>query len=173
MGWLILFLLLGLLGWITQSWVVVHGLAVLTPSGHWEMMGEGWHGVGYILIIGLVIGLAAGVFAGSGFADLIKSWITSNDDAAREKLLEERQQIELMKTQMDGLIKKATLAGRKEGAEMAERASLARLEADDKARRLKSRLSTVEGRLKGSQQKAARIKKTLLTRGDAPKPETV
>ena len=173
MGWLILFLLLGLLGWITQSWVVVHGLAVLTPSGHWEMMGEGWHGVGYILIIGMVIGLAAGVFAGSGFADLIKSWIASNDATALAKLFEERQQIELMKTQMDGLIKKATLAGRKEGAEMAERASLARFEAEDKARRQDERNQALEGRLKGSQQKAARIKKTLLTRGDAPKPETV
>jgi len=88
-------------------------------------------------------------------------------------LLEERQQIELMKTQMDGLIKKATLAGRKEGAEMTEKASLARFEAEDKVRRLEGRLNTVEGRLKGSQQKAARIKKTLLTRGHTPKPETV
>jgi len=173
MGWLILLLILGLLGWITQSWVITHGLAVLTPSGHWEMMGEGWHGVGYLLVLGMIIGLVAGAFAGSEFADLIKSWIASNDDTAREKLLEERQQIELMKTQMDGLIKKATLAGRKEGAEMAEKASLARFEAEDKARRLEGRLNAVEGRLKGSQQKAARIKKTLLTRGDAPKPETV
>ncbi len=143
MGWLILFLLLGLLGWITQSWVVTHGLAVLTPSGHWEMMGEGWRGVGYLLVLlGLIIGLVGGVFAGSGFADLIKSWIASNDATALAKLLEERQQIELMKTQMDDLIKKATLAGRKEGAEMAERASLARFEADDKARRLESRLNS-------------------------------
>jgi hypothetical protein len=173
MGWVILFLMLGLLGWITQSWVVAHGLAVLTPSGHWEMMGEGWHGVGYILIIGLIIGLVGGVFAGSGFADLIKSWITSNDDAAREKLLEERQQIELVKTQMDDRIKKAFMDGRKEGAAMAEKASLARFEAEDKARRQDERNQALEGRLKGSQQKAARLKKTLLTRGDAPKPETV
>jgi hypothetical protein len=173
MGWLILFLMLGLLGWITQSWVITHGLAVLTPSGHWEMMGEGWHGVGYILIIGLIIGLVGGVFAGSGFADLIKSWITSNDDAAREKLLEERQQIELVKTQMDDRIKKAFMDGRKEGAAMAEKASLARFEAEDKARRQDERNQALEGRLKGSQQKAARLKKTLLTRGDAPKPETV
>jgi hypothetical protein len=173
MGWLILFLMLGLLGWITQSWVITHGLAVLTPSGHWEMMGEGWHGVGYILIIGLIIGLVGGVFAGSGFADLIKSWITSNDDAAREKLLEERQQIELVKTQMDDRIKKAFMDGRKVGAAMAEKASLARFEAEDKARRQDERNQALEGRLKGSQQKAARLKKTLLTRGDAPKPETV
>ncbi|MFZ2979744.1 MAG: hypothetical protein WA085_01815, partial [Sphingobium sp.] len=75
--------------------------------------------------------------------------------------------------QMDGLIKKATLAGRKEGAAMAERASLARFEAEDKARRQDERNQALEGRLKGSQQKAARIKKALLTRGDAPKPETV
>lgn len=173
MGWLILFLMLGLLGWITQSWVVIHGLVVLTPSGRWEMMGEGWHGVGYLLVFGMIIGLVGGVFVGSGFADLIKSWIASNDDAAREKLLEERQQIESVKTQIDGRIKKAFMDGRKEGAEMAERASLARFAAEDKARRLENRLNAVEGRLKGSQQKAARIKKTLLTRGDAPKPETV
>lgn len=173
MGWLILFLMLGLLGWITQSWVVIHGLVVLTPSGHWEMMGEGWHGVGYILIIGLIIGLVAGAFAGSEFADLIKSWITSNDDAAREKLLEERQQIELVKTQMDGRIKKAFMDGRKEGAAMAEKASLARSEAEAKARRQNECNQALKGRLKGSQQKAARIKKALLTRGDAPKPETV
>lgn len=170
MGWVILFLLLGLLGWITQSWVIAHGLAVLTPNGHWAMMGEGWHGVGYILIIGLIIGLVAGAFAGSGFSGLIKSWIARNDDAARRELLEERQKIELIKTQMDGLIKKATLEGRQQGAEIADRASLARFEAEDKARRLEGRLNTVEGRLKGSQQKAARIKKTQLTSRDAAKP---
>jgi hypothetical protein len=136
-------------------------------------MAEGWYGVGYVLIIGIAIGLVAGILVGGKFADLIKSWIASSNDAAREKLLEERQQIEILKTQMDGLIMKATLEGRKEGAAMAEKASLARLEAENNLKRLQIRLNTVEGRLKGAQQKAARIQKALLTRGDAPKPETV
>ena len=167
----ILAIIIAATGYMIHSWVGGHAIAVMTPKGEWQLDAIGWAGVWPPLMAGLVPGLLLGLFAGSRLGDLVKALFFKTAQAEHLKLVEERQKIEAMKAKLDGELKKAALEGRREGAAMAQEASRARFEAEDKARAMERRLKAQEGRMKGAQQKAARMqKKAQLMGRHAAKP---
>lgn len=158
--------------YLLNAWVGDHALAVVTPGGDWEIAATGWGGVWPVLLAGLITGVSVGLIAGSKIGDLVTAWLASSADAAKQQLVAERQQIEAAKAMIDGEIQKAALEGRKEGAERASEAIEAMFAAQDKATWLERRLKATEGRLKGANQKAARMqKKAQLMSRDTAKPE--
>ena len=178
MIWLIYVAAAVALGWFTNGWVVAHGLAVMTPSGHWEILGEGWGGVGAILIAGLVVGLVAGLFIGSGFAHLIVSWITRNHKVDTDKIIEKTLALETRETELVAAIAAAAHAARTAGLDREEVARQDLRNARSMVQGLERHIGMLKGRLKGSQLKAACLKKKIEKKhttdeGDTPKPETV
>ena len=159
-----------LVGYFTNSWVIEHALATLATNGNWEIAAEGWSGMWPPLSVGLLAGLTVGLIVFGKIGDLVSAWLASSADAAKQQLVIERQKIEAAKAMIDGEIQKAALEGRKEGAKRASEAIEAMLAAQDKAAWLERRQKVTEGRLQGARQKAERMKKALLKRGETPKP---
>lgn len=173
MHWIVLAGVVGLLGWMTHSWVIAHALAELTPTGKWELVSVGWSSMWPVLLVGLVVGLIVGLVAGSKAGDLVKILVAKGEDAAREKTAKELKEAMALKASLEGKIIQAEQMGRMHGAQIAQEATTARIEAEDKARVMERRLKAMEGRLKGAQQKADRKDKALLKSRNAAKPATV
>ena len=161
MIWLISIGALFALGWVTNSWVLSHGLAVLTPTDHWEMGGEGWHGVGSILIAGLVVGLVAGLFIGSGFAHLIASWVTSKDKAAQGELIKKTLALAARETTISDAMLAANERGQRAGIELVEASEKERLEAVRREKGLEWLVANYKKRLAGAQSKSASLEGKL------------
>lgn len=153
---------LGVCFWLVNGWLAGHAL-VVAVGDKWEIAAQGW-GLflslgGPLVAFGLLIGLAVGVPAGSRLLGLLVEKQGEEIDEKREALTAERHRIEAIKAKLDGEILKAAMEGRKEGAGLAAAAQQARFAAEDKVNGLERRQKALEGRLKGAQQKAARLKK--------------
>ena len=166
--------LLGISLWLISGWLDGHALMV-SVGDKWEIAAQGW-GLfltlgGPLAAAGLLIGLAIGIPAGSRLLGFLVEKQGADVEASRKALAVERQGLEAAKAALDGQIRQAADQGRQEGARIAQEATEARFSAEDKAKGMERRQRALEGRLKGAQQKAARMqKKAQLTRGNAPKP---
>jgi len=170
MHYIILVILVAALAYVTHTWVDARALAMVVGD-KWVISGVGWSGMLPILLAGLIPGLVLGLFAGSGFGKLIEKWIDDGMHATRQGLAEDRANLQSAYANLDYQIKNATDQGRREGAVVAREASQARQIAEGRVSNMERKLNALQGRLRGAQQKAARMrKKAQLTRGDAPKP---
>ena len=166
--------LIGLCLWLMNGWLASHALMVAVGD-KWEMAEQGW-GLflslgGPLAAVGLLIGLAIGIPAGSRLLGLLVEKQGADVEASRKALAVERQELEAAKADLDSQVRQAAAQGRQEGARIAQEAAEARFVAEDRAKGMERRQIALEGRLKGAQQKAARMqKKAQLTRGHAPKP---
>ena len=165
--------LIGLCFWLMNGWLDGHALMVKV-GGEWETAAQGWWLFlslgGPLAAFGLLIGLAVGVPAGSRLLGLLIEKQGADVEASRKAIAAERKELEAAKAALDEQMRQAAAQGREEGARIARGANEARFAAEDKAKGMERRQRTLEGRLKGAQQKAARIKKAQLMRGNAPKP---
>lgn len=166
--------LLGVSLWLVNGWLAARALVDISGDTP-RLIAEGW-GLflslgGPLAAFGLLIGLAIGIPAGSRLLGLLVEKQGAEIEASRAALIAERQQLEAAKAALDGQIRQAAAQGRQEGAAIAQEATQARFLAEDRAKDMERRQRALEGRLKGAQQKAARMqKKAQLTRGNAPKP---
>lgn len=172
MHYVILAILVAALAYATHTWVDARALAMVVGD-KWTITGQGWSGMWPILLAGLIPGLVFGLFAGSGFGKLIESWIDDGMEATRQKLAEDRTQLETQKSTLDALIRKATTTARQQAADAVKNAEIAMFEAKKQADLQENRVKHMEGRLKGAQQRANRKEKALLTSRNAAKPEAV
>lgn len=149
-------------GYMLNDWVMAHALAVAT-DGKWALQADGWSGLWPLITVGMIAGLAVGVTLG-----VLISRKLANALNKRRELAEIDTQKELDKQRLALARKEAEIDARiKSIAE--ERISAIQKQADalaienEKTRtellRLKKKSEIIEGRLKGAQQKAARIKK--------------
>lgn len=166
--------LVGLCLWLMNGWLAARALVDIggdTPVVIAESWGLFVSLGGPLAAFGLVIGLAIGIPAGSRLLGLLVEKQGAEIEASRAALIAERQKLEAAKAALDGHIRQAAAQGRQEGAAIAQEATQARFLAEDRAKGMERRQRALEGRLKGAQQKAARMqKKAQLTRGNAPKP---
>lgn len=140
-----------LAGYMLNSWVTIHALAV-AAGAEWSIQGVGWDGLWPLLSVGLVAGVAVGVAVGLVVSGKIAEAIASGKDAAldtaradlakREQALTHRI-IESTKDANDKALKYAAETNQSE----------------EKLLRAQRKQRIIEGRLKGAQQKAARLKK--------------
>lgn len=163
----------GLSLWLMNGWMAGHALAV-SSNGKWEIVAQGW---GLLLSLGgplagfgILVGLGIGIPAGSRLLGFLEEKQGSEIEQTRASLASERQKLEASKAALDQKIRQAAAQGRQDGARIAQEASEAQAKAESLARAYESRLSALEGRLKGAQQKATRLKTALLMKGETQKP---
>ena len=148
--------------WLANGWVVAHGVAELV-DGKWALEASGWSAVGVLagafLVIGGIFGGLLGFMAGSRLwrlveehEDLATRLAREQLDAERKKLEAVRRDLERRKWEIDGQVSESIAEARQAGLLRAERAEQA-------ARQAQRKTQGLEGRLKGAQQKAVRMKR--------------
>ena len=166
----------GICGYFLNLWVTSHSLGVEVGE-HYAVVAVGWKAFGLTVGAGFLAGALLVMLAnlGEGIAKFFDFLI----EKERRALIKERKQIEADKAGFDAEIRQAAATGRQAGAQMADAAELDLREAMGRIKGIERQVGMFKGRLKGSQLKAANLKKkteklkTLLTRGDTPKPGTV
>lgn len=146
--------IIGMTGYIIHSWVSEHALAV-AMDGRWMVQAEGWASLWILLVVGLlagaVMGLSLGVAASGRIAEALSAAHEDSFEQARTQLQQERARLEEK-------IRKST-----EKAYDASRIYNEKFQQErDKSLLLERKIKSMEGRMKGAQQKATRIKKVLL-----------
>jgi len=148
--------------WLANGWLSSRALAVAIGN-NWEITAQGWGLLlslgGPLFSIGLLIGLLAGILAGSKLLGLLTAKQGADIEASRMDLATQWQALEAAKAALDGQIQQAAARGRQDGARIAHEATQAQLAAEERANKMEYRKRILEGRLKGAQQKAARIQK--------------
>lgn len=172
MHYVIFTILVAALAYATHTWVDARALAMVVGD-KWVIAGQGWSGLWPILLAGLLPGLVLGLFGGSGFGKLIENWIDDGMDATRQKLAEDRAQLEAQKSALDTQIRNAAAAARQQTADTVKNVEIAMMEAQNQATAQKIRVKHAEGRLKGAQQRAKRKEKALLMSRNTAKPTAV
>lgn len=157
-------LVLLFIAYLLNSWVQVHAIAVLI-DGTWTMQAKGWSALLPQISAGLLAGLGVGFCIGILLANELAKFLQNrkNDSLADAQNALDNQRIALAKERasIDAHVQKVT----------SERVSAIKknndaltLENDTLKRDLiaqKNKLGIIEGRLKGAQQKNARLKKQV------------
>ena len=151
--------------YMVNDWASTHGLAILV-DGTWAIQAKGWPAVWPTLSVGLLAGTVVGISLGILLSGRLTQALEAQKDEATEKaekaLAKQRQELAAKSARMDAEIKNAVTLATTSSQEWAEKH---RLEAESnriKALQLERKIDTLEKRMKGSQQKAARLKKAQL-----------
>ena len=151
--------------YMAHDWASTHGLAILVGET-WAMQAKGWPAVWPTLSVGLLAGTVVGISLGILLSGRLAQALETKKDEATEKsqkaLSKQRQELAAKSARMDAEIKNAVTLATTSSQEWAEKH---RLEAESnriKALQLERKIDTLEKRMKGSQQKAARLKKAQL-----------
>lgn len=140
-----------LAGYMLHSWVTAHALAVAVGA-EWSIQAVGWAGLWPLLSVGLLAGVAMGVAVGLVVSGKIAEAIASGKDAALETARADLAKREQALTQR-------VIHSTKEANDRALKYAAETNQAEEKLLRAQRKQRIIEGRLKGAQQKAARLKK--------------
>lgn len=163
---ILLFILVGLvilfIAYILNSWVSTHAIAILI-DGTWTLQHKGWEAMFPPVTAGLLAGLGVGIFLGIGLANKLGEYLQerNNDGIADANAELERQRLALAKASagVDAQIQK--VSGERISAIKKHNEALTleneQLKRDFLAQ--KNRADIIEAKLKGAQQKNARLKK--------------
>lgn len=154
-------------GYLLNGWATSHALAVLEAE-KWVIQAEGWEALWQVLAVGVVAGVAAGLALGVVLSGkLAEALADKRTDAAKEaeKVLQ-AQRLDLARERagIDQKIQQVADERIKSIKEWAEKTALENEKNKDEILRLQRKTGIIEGRMKGAQQKAARIKKAQLMR---------
>lgn len=158
--------LVGLAGYMAHGWATSHALAVLVGDS-WSIQAEGWAAlwppVSAGLLAGAVVGLALGVVLSGKLAEALAERQRSRSSADEAQKALQAQRLELAKRQagIDAEIKEVADERIKSIKEWGEKIALENEKNKDEILRLQRKNGIMEGRMKGAQQKAARIKARL------------
>jgi len=151
--------------YLANDWASTHGLAILVGNT-WTMQAKGWPAVWLTLGVGLLLGILVGISLGILLSGRLAQALEARKDEATEKaqkaLSKQRQELAMKSAKMDAEIQNAVAVAI---AQRQETAKKYRIETESnrmKALQLERKIDTLEKRLKGSQQKAARLKKAQL-----------
>ena len=153
--------------YMANTWVTAHALAV-TAGDSWAIQATGWPALWPVLAVGLLVGAAAGLALGLVLSGkLAEALGDKHTDAAKEaeKALQ-AQRLELARERagIDQKIQQVADERIKSIKQWAEKTTLENEKNKDEILRLQRKTGIIEGRMKGAQQKAARIKKAQLMR---------
>lgn len=166
----LIFLLLALgvssvAAYMAHDWASTHGLAILIGDT-WTMQAKGWPAVwpsiSVGLLVGSVVGISLGILLSGRLAQALETKKDEATEQAQKALSKQRQELAAKSARIDAEIKNAitlATAGNQESVEKYK------IEAENnrfKISQLERKIDTLEKRLKGSQQKAARLKKAQL-----------
>ena len=146
-------------GYMAHNWATAHALAVAAMDGGWTIQAEGWASLWRIMAMGFVpgaaISLGLGLVMGGRMAAALLAAREEGANEVREQLAQEREKWEEKITSV-----------RLESNEYAQSINKhvqfsndKLLQEREKALRAERKSRTIEGRLKGAQQKAERFKK--------------
>ena len=141
----------GLAGYMLNGWVAAHALAV-AADGEWSIQAEGWSGLWPLVEVGLLAGLAAGVAIGLVVSGKISQALASSKDAALDTARADLAKREQALTQR-------IIDSTKDSNHKALKYAAETNQVEEKLLHAQRKQRIIEGRLKGAQQKAARIKK--------------
>ncbi|SER89027.1 hypothetical protein [Giesbergeria anulus] len=151
--------------YMVNDWASTHGLAILVGDT-WAMQAKGWPAVWPTISVGLLVGTVLGITIGTVLSGRLAQALEAQKDEATEKaqkaLSKQRQELAAKSARIDAEIKNAIAIATANSQEWVE---THRLEAESnriKALQLERKIDTLEKRMKGSQQKAARLKKAQL-----------
>jgi hypothetical protein len=149
----VLALAFSILAYVAHLWISDHALAVLSDGGTWTLVASGWSGLLLPILIGGVLpGFIFGLFFGNRYKDEAL-------DSIRQRLREERWEIESQKNELDRSVMDAAAEGRAAGARMALEAENGRAEAERVARTLARQKKALEASLIGARARGERMKK--------------
>ena len=152
-------------GYLLNGWATSHALAVL-EADKWVIQAEGWEALWQALAVGTVAGVAAGLALGvvlSGkLGDALQERRSSAHAEAQKALQAKRQELAKREADIDEQIQTVTSERIKSINEWSEKIALENEKNKDEILRLQRKSGIIEGRMKGAQQKAARLKKARL-----------
>lgn len=159
--------LVGLAGYMAHGWATSHALAVLVGEG-WSIQAEGWAAlwppVSVGLLAGAVVGLALGVVLSGRLAEALSDKRTNAAKEAEKALQAQRLELTRERAGIDQKIQQVADERIKSIKQWAENIALENEKNKDEILRLQRKTGIMEGRLKGAQQKANRLKKAQLMR---------
>lgn len=139
-------------GYLLNGWATSHALAVL-EADKWVIQAEGWTGLWPLLTVGLLTGVAVGLAVGLVMSGKIAQAIASGKDTALDAARADLAKREQTLTQH-------IIHSTKEASDKALKYAAETNQAEEKLLHAQRKQRIIEGRLKGAQQKAARLKKT-------------
>lgn len=156
--------LVGLAGYMAHGWATSHALAVLVGDS-WSIQAEGWAALWPVLAVGLLAGAAVGCALGlvlSGkLAEALSDKRTDAVKEAEKALQAQRVELARERAGIDEKIQQVADERIKSIKQWAEKIALENEKNKDEILRLQRKTGIMEGRMKGAQQKAARIKARL------------
>lgn len=151
--------------YLLNSWATAHALAVLIGD-QWSIQAHGWGGLWPVLAVGMLAGAVMGVALGVGLsgklAEVLAERQSSSADQAQKALQAQRQELAKRQAGIDAEIKKVADERIKSIKEWGEKIAIENEKNKDEILRLQRKTGIIEGRMKGAQQKAARLKKARL-----------
>lgn len=149
---------------ILSGWINSHGLAILSDSGKWHIDSTGWEALWPTLTVGaaagLIVSLVIFILLSESLHSLFSSHVEERHTEEKAALSELRQELNKRQAGIDAEIKKnlaENISSYEATIEILERS---RYEIKKENELLKSKNDIIASRLKGAQQKAARIKKS-------------
>ena len=161
--------LVGLAGYMAHGWATSHALAVLVGDS-WSIQAEGWAAlwppVSAGLLAGAVVGLALGVVLSGKLAEALaeRQRSRSSADEAQKALQAQRLELARERAMLDAEIQKNVAESTASIKEWSEKKEIENEKLRREVLRLQQKERIIEGRLKGAQQKANRLKKAQLMR---------
>lgn len=156
--------LVGLAGYMVNGWATSHALAVLVGDS-WSIQAEGWAAlwppVSAGLLAGAVVGLALGVVLSGKLAEALEDKRSAAVKEAEKALQAQRLELARERAGIDQKIQQVADERIKSIKEWSEKIALENEKNKDEILRLQRKTGIMEGRMKGAQQKAARIKARL------------
>lgn len=151
--------------WFVDDWTQTHALAQ-TVGTKWIIPHEGWSSLWRLLSVGLLAGAVIGLVCGLALSEKLTKLLTKRKseaiDTAEKVLSAERQALAKKRSAIDAEIKKNVALLTTASQELAEKSTLAYQKEREKVLNLERKIVSMEGRMKGAQQKAARLKKAQL-----------
>ena len=159
--------LLWLAAYTLHGWVTAHALAVAVGE-QWSIQAQGWAAlwptVAAGLLAGAVVGLVIGLVASGRIAEALEDKRSAAVKEAEKALQAQRLELARERSGIDQKIQQVADERIKSIKQWAENIALENEKNKDEILRLQRKTGIMEGRLKGAQQKANRLKKAQLTR---------
>ena len=148
-----------------NDWASTHGLTILV-NGKWVIQATGWPAVwpslGMGFLVGTVVGLTIGTLLSERLIHALETRKSKAAEKAEQTLSKLRQEMALKSDKIDAEIKKAVSLATANSQDWVEKHRIESESYRIKALQLERKVITLEKRMKGSQQKAARLKKAQL-----------
>lgn len=167
MNWIFLAMAGGLVfvaAYMANAWVTGHALAVAAGDS-WAIQATGWPALWPMLAVGLLVGAVAGLALGLVLSGkLAEALSDKRTDAAKEAekaLQAQRLELARERSGIDQKIQQVADERIKSIKQWAENIALENEKNKDEILRLQRKTGIMEGRMKGAQQKASRLKARL------------